>query len=50
MRLLSELRCEGGLLKKIFNESNGVYSEKTAVAFDKMNKLIECLERKLTVE
>lgn len=47
VRMLSELRRQGGLLKKIFIESNGMYSEKTVVALDRMNKFIEFLERKV---
>ena len=47
VRMLSELRRHGGLLKKIFIESNGMYSEKTVVALDRMNKFIEFLERKV---
>lgn len=50
VRMLSELRRQGGLLKRFFTESNGMCSENTAVALDKMNKLIECLEGKLMVE
>ena len=50
IKMLSELRRQGGLLKKIFNESNGMYSEKTAVVLDKINKFIECLERKILNE
>ena len=50
MKMLSELRRQGGLLKKIFNESNGIYSDKTAVALDSINKFIECLERKILNE
>lgn len=47
VRMLSELRRQGGLLKKIFNGSNGMYSEKTAVALDGIGKFIESLERKV---
>ena len=47
VRMLSELRRQGGLLKKIFSESNGMYSEKTTVALENMNKFIEGLERKV---
>lgn len=45
--MLFELRRQGGLLKKIFNESNGMYSEKMEVALENINKLIEGLERKV---
>ena len=47
VRMLSEMRRQGGLLKKIFSESNGMYSEKTAVVLENMNKFIEGLERKV---
>lgn len=50
VRMLSELRRQGGLLKKVFNESNGVYSDKTAVALDSINRFIDCLEKKIFVE
>ena len=50
VRMLSELRRQGGLLKKIFNESKGMYSEKVAVALENINKFIELLERKLIVK
>ena len=44
-KMLSELRRQGGLLKHVFNESGGMYSEKTATALENMNMLIEGLER-----
>ena len=47
IKMLSELRRQGGLLKEIFNESNGMYNDKTAVALDSINRFIECLERKI---
>ena len=47
VRMLSELRRQGGLLKKIFNESNGMYSEKMVIALDSVNKFIESLEEKV---
>lgn len=50
VRMLSELRRQGGLLKKIFNESNGMYSDKTAVALENISKFIEGLERKVLSE
>ena len=43
-RMLSELRRQGGLLKYIFNESRGMYSEKTATALDNINLFIRELE------
>ncbi len=43
-RMLSELRRQGGLLKYIFNESRGMYSEKTATALDNINSFIQGLE------
>lgn len=47
VRMLSELRRQGGLLKKVFNESNGMYREETAIALENINKFIECLEKKV---
>lgn len=47
VRMLSELRRQGGLLKKIFIESNGMYGEKMAVALDRINKFLECLEERV---
>ena len=44
-KMLSELRRQGGLLKHVFNESGGMYSEKTATVLENMNMLIEDLER-----
>ena len=43
-KMLSELRRQGGLLKYVFKESRGMYSEKTAIALENMNVLIEGLE------
>ena len=37
-------------MKKIFIESNGVYREETAVAIGNINKIIECLEKKVLIE
>ena len=42
--MLSELRRQGGLLKYVFKESHGMYSEKTAVALDNLNEFIKELE------
>ena len=47
VRMLSELRRQGGLLKKIFYESNGMYSEKIGVELDSISKFIESLARKV---
>lgn len=44
-KMLSELRRQGGLLKHVFNESGGMYSEKTAMVLENMNMLIEDLEK-----
>ena len=44
-KMLSELRRQGGLLKYIFNESHGMYSEKMAAALDNINSFIRGLER-----
>ena len=50
VKMLSELRRQGGLLKKIFIESNGVYREETAVVIGNINKIIESLEKKVLGE
>ena len=47
VKMISELRRQGGLLKKIYSESGGMYSEKTAVALANINRFIERLERKV---
>ena len=44
-KMLSELRRQGGLLKYVFRESHGKYSEKTATALDSLNSFIQGLER-----
>ena len=46
-KMLSELRRQGGLLKYIFNESRGMYSEKTANALDSISSFIRGLEREV---
>ena len=46
-KMLSELRRQGGLLKYIFNESHGMYSEQTATALDSLNSFIQGLEREI---
>ena len=43
--MIFELRRQGGLIKHIFNESQGMYSEKTAEAIGNINLFIEKLER-----
>ena len=45
LKMLSELRRQGGLLKHVFEESRGMYSSKTAVALDNLNLFIKELER-----
>lgn len=45
VKMLSELRRQGGLLKHVFEESRGMYSSKTAVALDNLNLFIKELER-----
>lgn len=47
VKMISELRRQGGLLKKIYSESGGMYSEQTAVALKNINRFIESLERKV---
>lgn len=44
VKMLSELRRQGGLLKYVFEESRGMYSSKTAVALDNLNSFIKELE------
>ena len=44
VKMLSELRRQGGLLKYVFKESQGMYSEKTATALDSINSFIRGLE------
>lgn len=44
LKMLSELRRQGGLLKYVFEESRGMYSDKTAVALDNLNSFIKELE------
>ena len=46
-KMLSELRRQGGLLKYVFTESHGMYSEKTATALDSLNSFIQGLEREV---
>ena len=45
VKMISELRRQGGLLKKIFNASNGMYSEEIKITLNNTNKFIEGLER-----
>ena len=45
VKMISELRRQGGLLKKIFNDSNGMYNEEIKIALDNLNKFVEGLER-----
>ena len=45
VKMISELRRQGGLLKKIFNDSNGMYNEEIKIALDSISKFIEGLER-----
>jgi hypothetical protein len=37
LRTLSELRRLGGLLKHLFNETNGLYRQKTAAILDELH-------------
>ena len=43
--MLSELRRQGGLLKYVFKESHGMYSEKMATALENLNTFITGLEK-----
>ena len=47
VKMISELRRQGGLLKKIYSESGGMYSEQTVAALNNINEFIEFLERKV---
>jgi len=43
--MIFELRRQGGLMKLIFNESHGMYSDKTAEAINNINSFVSKLER-----
>ena len=43
--MIFELRRQGGLMKLIFNESHGMYSDKTAEAISSINSFVRKLER-----
>ena len=47
LRVLSELRRIGGLLKHIHNETNGAYSAKTANAIDEIATFVLLLNEEL---
>ncbi len=47
LRVLSELRRIGGLLKHIHNETNGAYSAKTANALDEIAAFVRLLNEEL---
>jgi len=47
IKMISELRRQGGLLKKIFNESNGMCSEKIEATLGGLNGVIKILERSI---
>ena len=47
LRVLSELRRIGGLLKHIHNETNGAYSAKTANALDEIAVFVRLLNEEL---
>ncbi|MBR0074453.1 MAG: MobB mobilization protein [Synergistaceae bacterium] len=47
VKMISELRRQGGLLKKIYTESGEMYSKETSAALGRINRFIELLERKV---
>lgn len=40
MKMISELRRIGGLLKLLFNETNGLYGPRTAVLLDELHAAV----------
>jgi hypothetical protein len=46
MKMLSELRRIGGLLKHFFNETNGLYRQKTAEILDELHAAAVRIGRK----
>ena len=47
IRLLSELRKQGGLMKLIHNETRGAYSRQTAEAIQALTSCARTLERRI---
>jgi len=48
LNILSELKRIGGLIKHLYNESNGLYSTETAEALNALTSYIRALERELS--
>ena len=48
LHILSELKRLGGLIKHLYNESNGLYSIETAEALNALTSYIRALERELS--
>ena len=45
LKMISELRRIGGLIKHMFNETNGLYQHKTSVLLDELHSTIVCIGR-----
>lgn len=48
LNILSELKRLGGLIKHLYNESNGLYNTETAEALNALTLYIRTLERELS--
>ena len=46
LKMLSELRRLGGLIKHLFNETNGLYRQKTSVLLDELHAAVIRIGRK----
>ena len=46
LKMLSELRRLGGLIKHLFNETNGLYRQKTSVLLDELHAAVVRIGRK----
>lgn len=50
LRVLAELRKLGGLVKFVYTETRGAYSEKTAEAIQSLTACARAIERKISQE
>ena len=48
IHVLKELRRLGGLIKHLYNETNGIYSERMADALEAITSYAHALERKIS--
>ena len=48
INVLKELRRLGGLIKHLYNETNGIYSEQMAEALEAITSYAHALERKIS--